>query len=61
MTKLVVKRFFENEKQKLLSMINRFYTENLVTNTSLFLEKWQRTMEHGTWKHIDHHLQQFGV
>ncbi|MDP4261042.1 MAG: DUF1569 domain-containing protein [Bacteroidota bacterium] len=53
---------FETEKQKLLSMINNFTEVNMVNEIHPFFgrmtkEQWSK----GTWKHLDHHLQQFGV
>jgi hypothetical protein len=53
---------FEKEKQKLLEMIANFKEENIVDTPHPFFgkltkEQWSK----GTWKHLDHHLQQFGV
>ncbi len=53
---------FEKEKQKLISMINSFSETAMSGEPHPFFgklskEEWSR----GTWKHIDHHLQQFGV
>jgi Protein of unknown function (DUF1569) len=53
---------FENEKQKLLDMVNRFSEATMVDEPHPFFgrltkEQWSK----GTWKHLDHHLQQFGV
>ncbi len=53
---------FETEKQKLLSMVNNFSEAAVVNETHTFFgrltkEQWSK----GTWKHLDHHLQQFGV
>ena len=53
---------FEKEKQQLLDMIARFKEENIVDTPHPFFgkltkEQWGK----GTWKHLDHHLQQFGV
>lgn len=53
---------FETEKQKLLAMINSFSEAGIVNETHTFFgkltkEQWSK----GTWKHLDHHLQQFGV
>ena len=53
---------FETEKQKLLKMINNFSETNIVNETHTFFgkltkEQWSK----GTWKHLDHHLQQFEV
>jgi Protein of unknown function (DUF1569) len=53
---------FEKEKQKLLAMVNNFTEKNIVNEIHPFFgkmtkEQWSK----GTWKHLDHHLQQFGV
>lgn len=55
-------RDFEKEKRKLLDMINRFSEASIVNQShpifgKLTAEQWSK----GTWKHLDHHLQQFGV
>lgn len=53
---------FENEKQNLIQMINNF-SENTMSGEphpffgKLTKEQWSK----GTWKHLDHHLRQFGV
>lgn len=53
---------FDLEKKLLLEKIERF-TENNMTDTGhplfgkLTKEQWSKA----TWKHLDHHLQQFGV
>ncbi len=52
----------ETEKQNLISMISGF-SEATISNEphpffgKLTNQEWSR----GTWKHLDHHLQQFGV
>jgi len=53
---------FETEKQNLLVMVNTFSEESIVNEVHPFFgkmtkEQWSK----GTWKHLDHHLQQFGV
>lgn len=53
---------FETEKRKLLEMVGNFKEENIVDTPHPFFgkltkEQWGK----GTWKHLDHHLQQFGV
>ena len=53
---------FELEKKKLLDMLNRFTEANMIDEPHPFFgkltkEQWSK----GTWKHLDHHLQQFGV
>ncbi|MBL7731926.1 MAG: DUF1569 domain-containing protein [Chitinophagaceae bacterium] len=53
---------FEAEKAKLLDMINRFTEANIKSEKHpifghLTREQWSKA----TWKHIDHHLKQFGA
>jgi hypothetical protein len=53
---------FETEKQKLLVIVSNFSEASIVNETHTFFgkltkEQWSK----GTWKHLDHHLQQFGV
>ena len=53
---------FDKEKATLLEMINRFTEANIVNEKHpvfgrLGKENWSKA----TWKHLDHHLQQFGV
>ena len=53
---------FEKEKNTLLDMLHRFTETNMVNEKhpvfgKLTKEQWSKA----TWKHIDHHLQQFGV
>ncbi|TAL40663.1 MAG: DUF1569 domain-containing protein [Chitinophagaceae bacterium] len=53
---------FEKEKMKLLDMLNRFIEINMIDEPHPFFgrltkEQWSI----GSWKHLDHHLQQFGV
>ena len=53
---------FEKEKQVLIEMINSFSESTMSGEQHPFFgklsnEEWSR----GTWKHLDHHLQQFGV
>ena len=53
---------FETEKQKLLEMVSNFSEKNIVNEVHPFFgkmtkEQWSK----GTYKHLDHHLQQFGV
>ncbi len=52
----------EKEKQNLIAMINSFSAATMSNEPHPFFgklsnEEWSR----GTWKHLDHHLQQFGV
>lgn len=53
---------FEKEKEGLLQMINSFSETTMSDEPHPFFgkltkEEWSK----GTWKHINHHLQQFGV
>lgn len=53
---------FAKEKQALLDMVNRFSESSIVGEKhpifgKLTKENWSKA----TWKHIDHHLRQFGV
>lgn len=53
---------FEKEKTALLDMVTRFTEANIVSDKhpifgKLTREQWSKA----TWKHLDHHLQQFGV
>ena len=61
----VVPKDFETEKNALLSYLNRFKTEGPKIFTTkphpffgkLTVEEWNMLQ----WKHLDHHLRQFGV
>jgi Protein of unknown function (DUF1569) len=53
---------FTIEKQKLVNMIERFNEATMIDEPHpifgrMTKEQWSK----GTWKHLDHHLQQFGV
>ena len=53
---------FEKEKQNLIDMINSFSENSMSRGKHPFFgkltnEEWSK----GTWKHLDHHLSQFGV
>lgn len=53
---------FEKEKQDLIQMINDFSENNMSGKPhplfgKLTKDQWSK----GTWKHLDHHLRQFGV
>jgi Protein of unknown function (DUF1569) len=56
-------RDFEVEKNKLINMVDRFAPDTIVVDEphpifgKMTKEEWSK----GTWKHLDHHLQQFGV
>jgi Protein of unknown function (DUF1569) len=52
----------EEEKKQLIEMINYFSASTISSAPHPFFgklsnEEWSK----GTWKHLDHHLQQFGV
>ncbi len=60
--KIADTRDFEKEKQKLVQMISVFSETAMSSEPHPFFgkltkEEWSK----GTWKHLDHHLQQFGV
>lgn len=53
---------FEKEKASLLNLINSFTGKNIISEQhpvfgKLTKENWSKA----TWKHLDHHLKQFGV
>ncbi|MBI1342936.1 MAG: DUF1569 domain-containing protein [Terrimonas sp.] len=53
---------FETEKQQLLDLLHHFSPENIGDKKhpvfgKMTREQWSRA----TWKHLDHHLKQFGV
>lgn len=58
-------RNFESEKQKLVQLITRFSSGGPAVLTKdphpffgkMTVEEWDKSQ----WKHLDHHLQQFGV
>jgi hypothetical protein len=55
---------FEEERNKLIELINRFNTQN--SRDSVFIHPFFGKMTADEWgllgyKHLDHHLQQFGV
>jgi len=53
---------FEKEKSILLSMINNFSRETIVGEQHLVFGKLTKdNWSKATWKHLDHHLKQFGV
>ncbi len=63
--KITDSREFENEKQGLLQLVEKFYTAGPTGISkyphplfgTLTTEQWGKSM----YKHLDHHLQQFGV
>ena len=53
---------FEKEKSILLSMINNFSRETIVGEQHPVFDKLTKdNWSKATWKHLDHHLKQFGV
>jgi len=53
---------FEKERSAVLDLINKFCNENIMGEHhpvfgKLTKENWSKA----TWKHLDHHLKQFGV
>ncbi|HET9057399.1 MAG TPA: DUF1569 domain-containing protein, partial [Chitinophagaceae bacterium] len=53
---------FEKEKSQLLQLVNNFSENNIARDAhpifgKLTKEQWAKA----TWKHLDHHLRQFGV
>jgi len=53
---------FEVEKNKLIAMIDNFSESNIVDEPHPFFGKLNKVQwSKGMWKHIDHHLEQFGV
>lgn len=53
---------FETEKQKLLELVNKFSPDTVILLNhpvwgKLTKDQWSKA----TWKHLDHHLKQFGV
>ena len=59
---VVDEKNFEGEKQGLLDKLHRFDRGNILVEDhpvwgKLTKEQWSRA----TWKHMDHHLKQFGV
>lgn len=53
---------FENEKNILIELVNRFSKENLLRDRHpIFGKLTKDNWSQATWKHLDHHLSQFGV
>ncbi len=60
--KMTDKKDFDREKETLILMINEFSEETMSNEPHPFFgkltkEQWSK----GSWKHLDHHLHQFGV
>lgn len=57
-----VSKDFVKEKQSLLDMISRFTEAGIVSEKHpVFGRLTKNNWSKATWKHIDHHLKQFGV
>ena len=59
---IVDSKQFDSEKQNLLELVNKFAPENVVLLKhpvwgKMTKDQWSKA----TWKHLDHHLKQFGV
>lgn len=55
-------RDFYQEKTKLLELLNRFNEENIAGERHpIFGKMTKENWSKATWKHLDHHLKQFGV
>jgi len=53
---------FESEKQKLLDLVNKFSPDTIVLlNHPVWGKMTKNQWSKATWKHLDHHLKQFGV
>ena len=53
---------FEGEKSALLELIDKFSKETLVSEKHpVFGKLTKDNWSQATWKHLDHHLKQFGV
>jgi len=53
---------FEKEKQQLLELINNFHEPNVIDAKHPVFGKFTKEQWGlATWKHLDHHLRQFGV
>jgi len=53
---------FKKEKQNLVEMVSSFSEKNIVNEVHPFFGKMTKEQwSIGTWKHLDHHLQQFEV
>jgi Protein of unknown function (DUF1569) len=53
---------FKTEKQNLLKLLAEFKSDSLIDTPHPFFGKLTKDQwSIGTWKHLDHHLQQFGV
>lgn len=60
--KMTTPKDFEKEKQQLIGMINSFSETTMSDEPHPFFGKLTKDeWSKGTWKHLDHHLQQFGV
>jgi Protein of unknown function (DUF1569) len=55
------KKDFEKEKEALIELINQFSQSAISERHPIFGKLTKENWSKATWKHIDHHLQQFGV
>jgi hypothetical protein len=60
--KIADQRDFEKEKAQLIDLINSFSEDAIVNKVHpLFGKMTMQQWSNSNWKHLDHHLQQFGV
>ncbi len=60
--KITDHRDFEKEKENLLQMVHHFAEDTMSDQPHPFFGKLTREQwSKGMWKHLDHHLKQFGV
>jgi len=60
--KMTTEKEFDEEKRKVIEMIEKFSEENIINTNHPFFGKMTREQwGRANWKHLDHHLQQFGV
>lgn len=53
---------FEKEKQELINMLNKFSESTIIGEQHpVFGRFTKENWSKATWKHLDHHLKQFGV
>jgi hypothetical protein len=56
----LTKKNFENERERLIEMINDFTEENIANEIHLAFGKLSKEQwSEATWKQLYHHLQQF--
>jgi hypothetical protein len=60
--KMTTQKNFEEEKNRAIEMVSRFSDQNIINTRHPFFGKMTREQwGKANWKHLDHHLQQFGV